>query len=102
MNKYFLLPLALVISNASAISTAELCSFRGRFVESFAHSRDRGQSERQTLAEAKNAFRQKFGAKAAASAHWEPYVRAVYEFRDHSPKHLRDIAEATCLKEFGE
>ena len=96
MKKILLLAVVMLNVPAFAMSKADICSFRARFVESFAQSRDSGKSEQQTLAQAKEMFRKKFGSNAADV---KTYVHMVYEFKEFTPRQLRDISEMTCLKE---
>lgn len=78
------------------MSKTEICSFRARFVESFAQSRDGGKSEKQTLIEARDMFRKKFGTNAPDV---KTYVEMVYKFREFTPAQMRQVTEMSCLKE---
>ena len=96
MKKTLLLSIVLLSTNAVAMSKADICSFRAEFVENFAISRDRGKSEKQTLAEARSAFRKQFGSSAPDP---KSYVAMVYQFREFTPSQIRKVTEMSCLKE---
>ncbi len=94
MKKTLLLAFVVLSTNAIAMSKAEICSFRARFVESFAQSRDSGKSEKQTLTEATNLSRKQFGPNAP---NFKTYVQIVYQAREFTP--IRRVTEMSCLKE---
>lgn len=96
MKKILLLVIVMLSAPAFAMSKAEICSFRAQFVGSFALSRDRGKSEQQTLTEAREMFRKKFGPNAP---NMKTYVQMAYKFKEFTPRQLRDVTEMTCLKE---
>lgn len=96
MKKIISLAIVLLATNAFAMSKSEICSFRGKFVGSFALSRDSGKSEKQTLAEARDMFRKKFGPNAPDM---KSYVSMVYKYREFSPTQMSQVAEMACLKE---
>lgn len=96
MKKTLLLAIVLLSTNAFAMSKAEICSFRAQFVEGFAQSRDSGKSEQQTLKEAREMFRKKFGPNAPDM---KTYVQMAYKFKEFTPRQMRDVTEISCLKE---
>lgn len=93
-----LLLFTVACGHAQAMSTAEVCSYRGRFVESAAHMRDAGKSEAQVLAETKRAFRKQLKSEPPASLN--DYIRAVFTGKQYKPAELRQMVEYLCLKEF--
>lgn len=96
MYKILISALFLFGTNAIALSRAELCSFRARFVESFAESRDSGKTEKQTLAETRKSLRDRYGPNAPDMKTW---VNMVYRFREFPPSQMRQVTEMSCLKE---
>ncbi len=78
------------------MSKAEICSFRAQFIENFAQSRDSGKSEQQTLKEAREMFRKKFGPNAPDM---KTYVQMAYKFKELTPRQMRNLTEISCLKE---
>ena len=84
----------LVASSASAMSHAEICSYRGQLVESFAFARDAGKTEKQTAAETKKQL-SKLGPGASDM---RSYIQIVYSRRDVTPAKFRLAAEVSCLQ----
>lgn len=100
MKLVILLAAALIAGNASAMTNAEICTFRGRLVESAALMRDAGKTEAQTMAEVKKQFLKQL--KRPAPASMSDYVKAVYMGKEFSAAQLRRLAESLCIEELGE
>lgn len=77
-----------------AMSQAEICKYRGMLVENFALSRDAGNSEARTVAEAKRELA-KLGPGAGDM---RSYIRLVYARPDVTPAKFRLAAEVSCLQ----
>ncbi|MBV7542219.1 hypothetical protein [Acidovorax sp. sic0104] len=84
-------------SNALAMSTAEICTFRGRFVESAALMRDAGKPQADALAEVKKAYRKEFRRDAPKSV--SDYVAVAYDGKEFKPAELRQLVVSLCLQE---
>ncbi len=99
MKLVIFLATGLISVHSFAMTNAEICSYRGRFVESAAQMRDAGKTEAQTLAEVKKQFTKHL--KRPAPASMDDYVAGVYAGREYTPSQLGKLAELMCRKELG-
>jgi hypothetical protein len=85
----------LLAQSAHALTLAEVCSFRGKFVESFAHSRDAGKTQQHTLAAAKR----ELGKRGWPAASIQTYVAMPWQYPEFPPSTLRKVVEQSCLQQ---
>lgn len=85
----------LLSTSAFAVSRAEICTLRSRFIENFARSRDVGSSEKQTINETKKQLKMLF--PKVAPPDMTPYIKMVYALPNVTPERFRRVAETSCL-----
>lgn len=95
--KYLIFILAIFVSiSSNAMSTAEICQWRGKMLAAMAVERDKGVSQRDVV---NFAFKQ-FGKHGVKRSTLNEYASAIYSRRDVSPDIFYQLGELSCLQEF--
>lgn len=94
--KVILIGLLSVSWASHAMSTVEICQWRGKMVAAIAKERDKGISQGNVV----DYVYKQFGKNGVKRSTIHEYASAVYSRRDVSPEVFYQLGELSCLQEF--